>query len=117
MVATAQAPWFPVIFSDKCDGCAKLGKPRCVEYCPNSVFTYENGKAVVTYPARCISGCTACAPLCHKKAISFPQKSTPFVTVKSEKEKLLRKTTCPRCGKTYWTNRESDVCIDCESPY
>ena len=26
----------------------------------------------------------------------------------------LRKVTCPVCGKEYWTNRETDLCIDCE---
>jgi len=42
-------PWFPIIFSDKCDGCAKIGKPRCVEFCPNGVFMFQDGKAVVAY--------------------------------------------------------------------
>lgn len=27
----------------------------------------------------------------------------------------VRKTTCPGCGKVYWTNRETDWCFDCES--
>lgn len=26
----------------------------------------------------------------------------------------LRKVVCPGCGKTYWTNRASDLCIECE---
>ncbi len=26
----------------------------------------------------------------------------------------LRKVTCPGCGLTFWTNRTTDVCIDCE---
>jgi len=26
----------------------------------------------------------------------------------------LRKVTCPGCGLVYWTNRKTDVCIDCE---
>ena len=26
----------------------------------------------------------------------------------------LRKVTCPSCGLAYWTNRQSDVCNDCE---
>ncbi len=26
----------------------------------------------------------------------------------------LRKATCPGCGLTYWTNRATDLCIDCE---
>jgi uncharacterized OB-fold protein len=31
------------------------------------------------------------------------------------KKDWLRKTTCPRCGKVYWTDKESDYCMDCES--
>ena len=26
----------------------------------------------------------------------------------------LRKVTCPACGLNYWSNRSTDVCIDCE---
>jgi hypothetical protein len=26
----------------------------------------------------------------------------------------LRQVTCPGCGLKYWTNRSTDVCIDCE---
>ncbi len=26
----------------------------------------------------------------------------------------LRKVTCPNCGLVYWTNRKTDLCIDCE---
>jgi len=26
----------------------------------------------------------------------------------------LRKVTCPDCGLIYWTNRKTDLCIDCD---
>ena len=26
----------------------------------------------------------------------------------------LRKVTCPACGVRYWTNRDTDLCTDCE---
>jgi hypothetical protein len=26
----------------------------------------------------------------------------------------LRKVTCPGCGLSYWTNRATDLCVDCE---
>jgi hypothetical protein len=26
----------------------------------------------------------------------------------------LRKVTCPGCNLVYWTNRQIDLCIDCE---
>ena len=28
--------------------------------------------------------------------------------------KGLRKVNCPSCGFEYWTNRDTDLCIDCE---
>ena len=26
----------------------------------------------------------------------------------------LRQVTCPGCGLQYWTNRSTDLCMDCE---
>lgn len=26
----------------------------------------------------------------------------------------LRKVTCPNCGFTFWTNRKTDLCVNCE---
>jgi hypothetical protein len=26
----------------------------------------------------------------------------------------FRKVACPGCGFQYWTNRETDLCVDCE---
>jgi len=26
----------------------------------------------------------------------------------------LRKVTCPGCGLVYWTNRTTDLCVECE---
>ena len=106
--------WYPTIFPEKCDGCASFEKPRCVEFCPNNVLEIRDGKAIVAQPHKCVSGCTACEPLCHKKAISFPQRMTKFSPVTSEDKGLLRKTVCIKCGKNFWTNRDSDICMDCE---
>lgn len=30
------------------------------------------------------------------------------------KKSDLRKVTCPGCGLVYWTNRATDLCMDCE---
>jgi hypothetical protein len=27
----------------------------------------------------------------------------------------LRKVTCPGCGTEYWTNRKTDLCLECET--
>jgi uncharacterized protein with PIN domain len=31
-----------------------------------------------------------------------------------QKRSSLREVTCPSCGKVYWTNRDTDLCFDCE---
>lgn len=38
----------------------------------------------------------------------------PEIRPQARKKSLLRKTTCPGCGREYWTNRDTDVCFDCE---
>jgi len=44
----------------------------------------------------------------------------PFAAVPPElqpqpkKKGSLHKVDCPACGKEYWTNRETELCIDCE---
>jgi NAD-dependent dihydropyrimidine dehydrogenase PreA subunit len=113
----SNGPWFPIIFSDKCDGCAKTGNPRCVEYCSNDVFAFQGGKAVVLHPEKCLSGCSACESVCHAKAIQFPRRTSSFnVNARGpDREDMIRKTVCPKCKKTYWTNRKTDVCFDCEN--
>ncbi|MBS7616400.1 hypothetical protein KEJ45_04305 [Candidatus Bathyarchaeota archaeon] len=108
-------PWYPTIFPEKCDGCAHLGKPRCVEFCPNGVFKFIDGKAVVAYPLKCLNGCTACAPLCHRKAINFPKTDLTHAFIKSGDKGLLKKVTCRKCGKIFWVNRDTDVCFECEN--
>lgn len=38
----------------------------------------------------------------------------PEMRPKPQKKGLLRKTTCPGCGREFWTNRSTDFCFDCE---
>lgn len=114
-MAKVCTPWYPTIFPEKCDGCARFGKPRCVEFCPNGVFAFKDGKAIVAYPNKCVSGCTACEPVCHKKAISFPKPEFAFAQLMSKDKGLLRKITCRKCGKAFWTNRNVELCFECES--
>jgi hypothetical protein len=45
----------------------------------------------------------------------------PFASLPSElrprpepKKGGLRKLACPQCNQEYWTNRDTDVCIQCE---
>jgi hypothetical protein len=45
----------------------------------------------------------------------------PFATVRPElrpqlqSKRSLRHAECPSCGQEYWTNRETDFCMDCET--
>jgi ribosomal protein S27E len=32
----------------------------------------------------------------------------------AQKTSSLRKVTCPGCGLVYWTNRKTELCVDCE---
>ena len=41
---------------------------------------------------------------------SLPPEMRPRKDVMSG----LRKVVCPVCGLNYWTNRDTDVCSDCE---
>ena len=38
----------------------------------------------------------------------------PELRPRSSKKSSLRKVTCPGCGLVYWTNRDSDLCMECE---
>ena len=114
MVTSSAAVWYPTVFPDKCNGCEGLEKPKCIEFCPNGVFQLRNGKAVAINPHKCVYGCIACEQICPKKAIAFPQRITAMSRAPQDKG-LLRKTKCKKCGKVFWTNRDADLCFDCES--
>lgn len=38
----------------------------------------------------------------------------PELRPRPKKNSSLRKVTCPGCGLVYWTNRETDLCMECE---
>lgn len=38
----------------------------------------------------------------------------PELRPQPKKNSSLRKVTCPGCGLVYWTNRETDLCMECE---
>ncbi len=106
----SKRPWFPTVFSDRCDGCN--GGYKCVDYCPNGVLVIKGDKAVVVNPLMCVDGCSTCASLCPEEAIRFPLKQT---TSKPSKKSLLRGVVCLGCGKKFSTNRDVDFCFDCEN--
>jgi len=60
----------------------------------------------------------------HNKELEKPLCSCvtdPFTSLPPELRPLtkdgmsgLRKVNCPVCGFSYWTNRDTDLCIECE---
>ena len=38
----------------------------------------------------------------------------PELRPQPRKKGSLRKVGCPSCGKEYWTNRQGELCLDCE---
>lgn len=38
----------------------------------------------------------------------------PELRPRPKKKRSLRKVTCPGCGLVYRTNRETDLCMECE---
>ena len=38
----------------------------------------------------------------------------PEMRPRAQKKSSLRKVTCPGCGLGYWTNRATDLCMECE---
>ncbi len=38
----------------------------------------------------------------------------PELRPRPRKKSSLRKVTCPGCGLVYWTNRTTDLCMECE---
>jgi hypothetical protein len=40
--------------------------------------------------------------------------SVKIVKFQIKKEPLIKQVTCPKCGKTYKTNRNTKLCFNCE---
>jgi hypothetical protein len=38
----------------------------------------------------------------------------PELQPRPKRKGSLRRVNCPVCGEAYWTNRETDLCFDCE---
>jgi len=106
--------WYPTIYPDRCDGCAGKEVPKCVAFCEKNVFEVRDGKAVVVRPQNCVYGCIACEFVCPRKAIAFPQRIASLPKVKMEDKGLLHRVKCVKCGKIFLTNRDTNICMDCE---
>lgn len=104
-------PWFPTIYSDKCDCCE--GVYKCVHFCPHGVLEIKDDQVFVVNPLRCIVGCSACASLCPKDAIMFPSQAE--ISRSTKTKSLLHSVICQECGKLFSTDRETEYCFDCEA--
>lgn len=65
--------WLPRIALDVCNGCGE-----CIQQCATSALGWQNGKAALLYPERCIYS-AACETVCPVGAIELP-----YLIVKSE---------------------------------
>jgi NAD-dependent dihydropyrimidine dehydrogenase PreA subunit len=110
---TTNSVWFPTVYSDKCDRCD--GAYKCVDFCPHNVLAIQDEQVYVINPLGCITGCSTCASLCPKNAITFPSRAeTSRVQMKRS---LLHRVSCQGCGKCFSTDRDTKYCFDCESSY
>jgi NAD-dependent dihydropyrimidine dehydrogenase PreA subunit len=87
----SRGSWFPIIYTDRCNGCLGLEKPRCVQYCPNGVFSLKDKLVIVTNPHKCIDLCNSCEPVCLKKSDSLPKKDIYCYQDKKHEEKPYKK--------------------------
>ena len=49
-----------------------------------------------------------------KDSCACTQKLLDLMRAGDTKKDLLRKVTCSKCGKVYWTNIDDDICFDCK---
>ncbi|MBL7215182.1 MAG: ferredoxin family protein [Phycisphaerae bacterium] len=62
-------PWFPVIDYQRCKNCK-----QCLNFCLFGVYSMTQDQTVqVSLPAKCKTGCPACARVCPYAAIIFPK--------------------------------------------
>ncbi len=79
-------PWYPRVDEKRCSGCSS-----CVEFCTQSVFTFD-GKSHVIKPYNCIVGNSSCRTFCPEKAISFPTTAELKATLSNLKERFELKS-------------------------
>ena len=107
---THQSPWFPIISTDQCDTCNHQFK--CVSFCPHDVYEVQADKIVVAHPLNCIYRCSNCANICPQDAIIFPSITSSLKTIKPS---LLHRIVCQDCEKRFMTDRNTELCFDCEA--
>ena len=76
-----EIPWYPKVDEKKCSGCSS-----CVEFCTQSVFSFD-GRSHVIKPFNCIVGNSSCRSFCPEKAITFPTTAELRETLGKLKEK------------------------------
>ncbi len=69
-----QKRWYPVLDYSRCVGCR-----QCYDFCLFGVFDLEGDRVVAVEPDRCKPGCPACARVCPRGAIMFPDCPDPAI--------------------------------------
>lgn len=70
--------WFPTIDPKKCVKCG-----ICMN-CVKNVYDWTENNAKVVRPLQCVIGCSTCANLCMRNAITFPNIQQMRKTYKKE---------------------------------
>lgn len=58
--------WMPQINQTVCNGCGE-----CIVQCPTNALNWQDGKAALTQPSKCIY-CATCESVCPIAAIDLP---------------------------------------------
>jgi uncharacterized protein with PIN domain len=49
------------------------------------------------------------------KGCACTQNLQDLLRAAAPKKDLIRKATCPDCGKIFWTHSDNDYCFDCQA--
>lgn len=72
----SDSQWMPQLSTTACTGCGE-----CIAHCPTDALGWQQGKAALLYPERCIY-CAHCESICPTGAIALP-----YLVLKAPKSK------------------------------
>lgn len=72
--AVPRPRWYPVIDYERCSRCG-----QCHEFCVFGVYEKDDGAVQVKRPDNCKPGCPACARMCPRGSIMFPDCDEPLI--------------------------------------
>ncbi len=99
-------PWSPKIDYDKCITCGK-----CVDFCHNNVFGFEEKdgrkRTVVKNPDACVVFCRGCEEICPAGAITHPLERETQKAI----NKLKREKSECKSDRQHRENRKATIIV------